>query len=139
MSPVVEADPDVAAAMDILSFALYHENNEVIDEAQNALNRKRQRETPISDSSDTEDAESAEKDPKRQAVSSEATSSAPDSGMVELKRTIYEQVSKASDGSVSVSNLCEATADRELVMQAVQSLEADGKIMLADDEVYLID
>ena len=139
MSPVVEADPDVAAAMDILSFALYHENNEVIDENQNALNRKRQRENPISDSSDAEDTETAEKDPKRQAATSEATSSAPDSGMLELKRTIYEQVSKAVDSSVPVADLCEAVAERELVMQAVQSLEADGKIMLADDEVYLID
>jgi len=31
LSNVVEADPDVAAAMDILSFALYHENTKVVN------------------------------------------------------------------------------------------------------------
>ena len=61
---VVEAEPDVAAAMDILSFALYHENNQVIGENDVIATNKRQREEP--DLTDTSDPEEDENDPKRQ-------------------------------------------------------------------------
>lgn len=121
--------------MDILSFALYHENNEVIDDAQNALNRKRLREEPITDSSDAEEGESSQSDPKRQV----AASAAADSQSMEIKRSIYEQVSKAIEGSVPVQELCLDINDRDLVLQALQSLESDGKVIVDDDEVYLVD
>ena len=123
--------------MDILSFALYHENNEVLDESQNALDRKRQRDEPITDSSDAEEGESAEKDPKRQVT--KASTSATDSNLLELKRSIYAQMSSTIEASVPVEELCEAIDDRELVMQAIQSLEADSKVMLHEGEVYLVD
>jgi hypothetical protein len=138
LSPVVEADPDVAAAMDILSFALYHENNEVVDEAQNELSRKRHREEPITDSSDTEEGESSEKDPKRQAAAPEASRS--DESLMEIKRAIYDQLSKGADDGVSLEEVCPNIADRDSVLQALQSLEADGKVMLDDENnVYLTD
>jgi len=124
--------------MDILSFALYHENNEVIDEAQTALNRKRQREEPITDSSDAEDGESAEKEPRRQAVAPEVPSVTESS--MEIKRAIYEQVSKAPDGSVLIADLCLDIEDRESVMQALRSLDSDdGKVMMDEENVYLVD
>lgn len=125
----------MAAAMDILSFALYHENNEVLGESQNALDRKRQREEPITDSSDVEEGGPAEKDPKRQVLET----SAVDSSILEVKRSVYAQMSSSSEASIPVEELCEAIDDRELVMQAIQSLEADSKVMLHEGEVYLVD
>ena len=121
--------------MDILSFALYHENNEVLGESQNALDRKRQREEPITDSSDVEERGAAEKDPKRQVLETSAVGSS----VLEVKRSVYAQMSSSSEASIPVEELCEAIDDRELVMQAIQSLEADSKVMLHEGEVYLVD
>lgn len=135
LSPVVEADPDVAAAMDILSFALYHENNEVIDEAQTALGRKRQRDEPITDSSDAEECETTEKEPKRQAA--EPTLAAE--RLMDIKRAIYAQVSKAGD-STPLDDVCKDISDRASVLEAIQSLEADGKVMMDEENnVYYMD
>ena len=119
--------------MDILSFALYHENNEVIDEA--ALNRKRPREEPITESSEGEP-DSPEKDSKRQQG---APGASTESGIMEMKRAIYQQVSQSLEDSVPNEDLCVEVDDRTKVSEAVQSLEADGKVMFADGEVYLVD
>merc|ERR1711865_630499 len=59
LSNVVEADPDVAVAMDILSFALYHENNKVVDNPNDPtaaiIQKRRREELDVTDTSDIED------------------------------------------------------------------------------------
>eukprot|EP00804_Cyclotella_cryptica_P001017 CCRYP_012356-RA/>CCRYP_012356-RA protein AED:0.26 eAED:0.26 QI:175/1/1/1/1/1/3/214/795 len=140
LSPVVEADPDVAAAMDILSFALYHENNEVVDDVhQSTQGRKRQRQEPITDSSDAEELESDEKDTKRQAAANETSIPAIDTSMLEMKRAVYQQVSQSLEDSVALEDICVEIDDRTMVLQAVQSLEEDGKVLITAGEVYLVD
>ena len=56
LSNVAEADPDVAAAMDILSFALYHENTKVVGKEDandaSALGQKRQRDEDLANTSE---------------------------------------------------------------------------------------
>lgn len=124
--------------MDILSFALYHENNEAIDDAQTELGRKRQREEPITDSSDAEEGETAEKEPKRQASEPEA-SAAAESSLMDIKRAIYAQVSKADDGT-ALDDVCADISDRNAVLEAIRSLEGDGKVMMDDENnVYYMD
>mmetsp|Transcript_19015 Transcript_19015/g.34389 ORF Transcript_19015/g.34389 Transcript_19015/m.34389 type:complete len:814 (+) Transcript_19015:235-2676(+) len=142
LSNVVEADPDVAAAMDILSFALYHENNKVVDNPNDpavALGQTREREEP--DLTDTSDIE--ESDAKKQRVEDDSTatsSSAPQVGtLADLKTSIYAEVSKSLEDSVSIDDICVHIEDRALVRQAIQSLEEESRVMHSEGEVYLID
>ena len=129
--------------MDILSFALYHENTKVIgqDTAEPALGQKRQREEPdLTDSSDLEG-----NDTQRQRLdeegsdSGEAASPAADTSLAELKAAVYAEVTRSLEDSIVVDDICTDVNDRSLVARAVQSLEEDGKIMLSEGEVYLID
>lgn len=142
---MVEADPDVAAAMDILSFALYHENNNVIEENnETAASQKRQREE-VTDSSDAEGQEEDEEEQnaKRQREDKLAALSAPSQAAVdplmELKQAIYTEVTKSLDDSIAVDDVCTDVNDRALVSRAIESLEADGKIMTSEGEIYLVD
>lgn len=139
----MEADPDVAAAMDILSFALYHENNKVVGEDTNndasMVGNKRSREEPdLTDASDVD-----ENDPQRQRVEEDATanSSSPqqEQSLDNLKAAIYQEVSKSLEDSISADDVCVHVDDRALVAQAIASLEEDGKIMMSDGEVFLVD
>eukprot|EP01082_Thalassiosira_pseudonana_P016428 g14720.t1 g14720 contig90:246513-249281(+) len=145
LSPVVEADPDVAAAMDILSFALYHENNNVIEENnETAASQKRQREE-VTDSSDAEGQEEDEEEQnaKRQREDKSAALFVPSQAAVdpltELKQAIYTEVTKSLDDSIAVDDVCTDVNDRALVSRAIESLEADGKIMTSEGEIYLVD
>ena len=142
ISNVVEADPDVAAAMDILSFALYHENNKVVDNPNNpavALGQTRDREEP--DLTNTSDVE--ESDAKKQHMEEDNTttsSSAPQvDTLADLKASIYADVSMYLEDSVSIDDICIRIEDRALVFQAIQSLKEESRVMHSEGEVYLID
>ena len=134
---VVEAEPDVAAAMDILSFALYHENNQVIGENDVvASGQKRQREeTDVTDTSDPEDEENDTS--KRQR---EGDASSGDKTLADLKQTIYQEISRSLEDSIAVDDIATTVdVDRDLVLKAIQQLESEDKIMHSDGEIYLID
>lgn len=136
---VVEAEPDVAAAMDILSFALYHENNQVIGENDvAAASKKRQREEPdLTDTSDPEDEESeTSKRQREEAASNERSNST----LADLKQAIYQEVSRSLEDSIAIDDIATTVdVDRDLVLQAIQQLEAENRIIQSDGEVYLID
>eukprot|EP00584_Thalassiosira_punctigera_P002028 CAMPEP_0172528234 /NCGR_PEP_ID=MMETSP1067-20121228/2685_1 /TAXON_ID=265564 ORGANISM="Thalassiosira punctigera, Strain Tpunct2005C2" /NCGR_SAMPLE_ID=MMETSP1067 /ASSEMBLY_ACC=CAM_ASM_000444 /LENGTH=815 /DNA_ID=CAMNT_0013312113 /DNA_START=186 /DNA_END=2633 /DNA_ORIENTATION=+ len=141
LSNVVEADPDVAAAMDILGFALYHENNKVVEnpnDPASALGQKRHREEPdLTDASDLED-----HDAQRQRVEEADASSSPivqEDALADLKQTVFAEVSKSLEDSVNVDDVCVHVEDRALVLQAIQSLEEESRVMMSDGEIYLID
>ncbi|KAL7430988.1 hypothetical protein ACHAXM_002464 [Skeletonema potamos] len=139
LSMVVEAEPDVAAAMDILSFALYHENNQVIGENDvAAASKKRQREEPdLTDTSDPEDDESeTSKRQREEAASNERSNST----LADLKQAIYQEVSRSLEDSIAIDDIATTVdVDRDLVLQAIQQLEAENRIIQSDGEVYLID
>mmetsp|Transcript_37226 Transcript_37226/g.78515 ORF Transcript_37226/g.78515 Transcript_37226/m.78515 type:complete len:810 (+) Transcript_37226:263-2692(+) len=138
LSNVVEADPDVAAAMDILSFALYHENNKVVENPNDpavALGQKREREEPdLTDASDID-----ESDAQRPRVEESPSVSPQADNLDDLKKSIYAEVSKSLEDSVTLDDIRVDVEDRSQVLQAIQSLEEDGKVMHSDGEVYLID
>lgn len=145
LSNVVEADPDVAAAMDILSFALYHENNKVVGEEDSndaTVGQKRQREEPdLTDSASDADAV-GENDAQRRRVEESSSSNngqEAEDTLASLKTSIYQEVTKSLEDSVSIDDVCVHVDDRSLVLQAIQSLEEDGKVMQSEGEVYLID
>ena len=144
LSNVVEADPDVSAAMDMLSFALYHENTKVIgeDTAEPSLGEKRQRE--VSDSSDIDGNDAQRQRTEENAGSNsgdETPAAAPqgDQSLAELKAAVYAEVTRSLEDCIVIDDICTNVEDRALVARAVQSLEEDGKIMQSDGEVYLID
>jgi hypothetical protein len=151
LSNVVEADPDVSAAMDILSFALYHENNKVVGadnteaSSRAVVGQKRPREegsdNDLTDSSDVDE----EALLQRQRVvdddddANKSNSNASDKPLADLKVAIYAEVSRSLEDSISIEDICTNVDDRALVARAVQSLEEDGRIMLSEGEVYLVE
>lgn len=136
---VVEAEPDVAAAMDILSFALYHENTQVIGENDViAAGQKRQREEP--DLTDTSDPDDDENDSTKRQREEAGSQEQGDNTLADLKQTIYQELSRSLEDSIAIDDIATTVdVDRDLVLQAIQQLEAENRIMLSDEEVYLID
>ena len=136
---VVEAEPDVAAAMDILSFALYHENNQVIGENDVvAAGQKRQREEhDLTDATDPEDDENDSTKRQREDASSQEHGGTT---LADLKQTIFQELSRTLEDSMAVDDIATTVdVDRDLVLKAIQQLEAENRIMHSDGEVYLID
>ncbi|KAL7433317.1 hypothetical protein ACHAXH_002038 [Discostella pseudostelligera] len=140
LSHVVEADPDVSAAMDILSFALYHENNKVIGEDGNEtslLGQKRRREEPdLTDSSDVDEEVLQRQRVDDKGVSSNSNVASSDKTLADLKAAIYAEVTRSLEDSISIDDICTNVDDRALVTRAVQMLEEDGKIMQSEGEIY---
>lgn len=154
MSNVVEADPDVSAAMDILSFALYHENNKVVGadnteaSSRAVVGQKRPREegnddNDLTDSSDVDEEALLQRqrivDDDDDANKSNSNVGTSDKPLADLKVAIYAEVSRSLEDSISIEDICTNVDDRALVARAVQSLEEDGKIMLSEGEVYLVE
>lgn len=143
LSNVVEADPDVAAAMDMLSFALYHENNKVVDNPNDpagAPGQKRPREEPdITDTSDIEDNEGQRQRVEEGSAAASSSAAPQAEAVADLKASIYAEVSRSLEDSVSIDDICTQVEDRALVLQAIQSLDDEGKIIHNEGEIYLVD
>jgi len=143
LSNIVEADPDVAAAMDILSFALYHENTKVVDNPNDptvALGQKRQREEPdITDTSDIEETEGQRQRVEEDSTAASSSVAPPAEALADLKASVYAEVSRSLEDSVSIDDICTQVEDRALVLQAVQSLDDEGRVMHNEGDVYLVD
>ena len=130
--------------MDILSFALYHENTKgVVDDATKIVSpdlgqKRRREEHDVTDSSEESDAQRS----RRLADVDGAPSSSPTQegdAIVNLKTAVYAEITRSLEDSVSIEDICANVEDRAMVARAVRSLEDDGKVMRSDGEVYLID
>jgi hypothetical protein len=146
LSNVVEADPDVSAAMDILSFALYHENTKIVGDDANVvspdLGQKRRRAEPdLTDSSEEGDAQRRRRADDDADDAPSPSSAEPKGGdaFANLKAAVYAEVSRSLEDSVAMEDICANVEDRAMVARAIRSLEDDGKVMRSDGEVYLID
>ncbi len=143
LSNVVEADPDVSAAMDILSFALYHENNKVIGEdgkETSLLGQKRRREEPdLTDSSDVDEEEVLQRQRIDEEGDKSSISATSDKPLADLKVVIYAEVTRSHEDSIPIDDICINVGDRALVARAVQSLEEEGRIMQSEGEIYLVE
>ncbi|KAL3793437.1 hypothetical protein ACHAW5_001612 [Stephanodiscus triporus] len=146
LSNVVEADPDVSAAMDILSFALYHENTKVVgDDAKVVspdLGQKRRRAEPdLTDSSEEGGAQRRRRADDDADDAPTPSSAEPKGGdaFANLKAAVYAEVTRSLEDSVAIEDICANVEDRAMVARAIRSLEDDGKVMRSDGEVYLID
>lgn len=129
LSRTVEADLDVSAAMDILSFALYHENNnntpgdrpETPDlEDQRPEKRIRHSET------DGDLSESRE----RNIASEERNDSA-----MSMLRTRVQNELRSMEDSIAMDDLL-PEEDRTLVREVIRQLEDEQLITVIEDAVY---
>lgn len=129
LSHIVEAEPDVKAAMDILGFALYHENHQKQEPESRAMtpelrdDRKRTR----------SDLESGNEEPEDEIVLQESISSQS----VELKKRIWNEL-RGSDGDMAISDLCKDITDRQMVQRTINELEESDKVMCNEGSVYIL-
>ena len=131
LSSHVEAEPDCSVAMDILSFALYHENGatkkesvpaEVSDDGE-----------PESDPDEEPDNSNKQPASKRQRVEEQTESS-----LQALKKTIFQAViSSSEDGGVAVDEIL-PDIDRSEVTRALEELVREDRIMVSDGIAYQV-
>lgn len=136
LSDTVEADMDVAAAMDILSFALYHENNSNTPENrpdtpdledQRPGKRLRQIETEANENISENPEDNTE--PEQNNNNIETT-------MQNMKTRIWNEL-RANDGVRAIDDLCPGE-DRALVLEVVRQLEDEQRISVHEGNVYIL-
>lgn len=133
LSRTVEADLDVSAAMDILSFALYHENNNNAPE-----NRS---ETPdLEDQRPGKRMRRSETDGGVLAENQEETVASEQRNNLEITRErlrtrIWHEL-RANDGNRAIEELCPGE-DRDLLREVIRQLE-DEEIVTVNDGYVLI-
>jgi DNA replication licensing factor MCM3 len=130
LSDKVEAKPDCEVAMDILSFALYHENVKTVDsqetnndEGEQQLDSVSMTPVAVSDASDSEDVEPAS---KKQRTEEDT-----------LKPQVLAQITE-NDGEIKMEDLCKGVEDREAVQRLVDSLLSDGLLHEDQGVLYLV-
>ncbi|KAI2502649.1 MCM OB domain [Fragilaria crotonensis] len=128
LSHVVEAEPDVKIAMDILGYALYHESNHdglmQVEEVGKSL-------PEVSDDSDTDGVSPAKRQRMDDGQSSQSASFAV------VKSRVWDDIVKLADeGEMVIDNLCKDVQNRELVKAVVDELERENRVVVTDGVVY---
>lgn len=140
LSTKVEATPDCEAAMDILGFALYHENNNNVDGSvpkpkptEVSVCPTKKRISTVSEGETTDGTADSPENPgqKRQRTSTEDTEQA-------IKKRLWEEFSKR-DGELPMKDIGEDFGDRDAVMSAITALAEEGRLMITDNIVYQLD
>eukprot|EP00980_Cylindrotheca_fusiformis_P018667 scaffold6219_cov146-Cylindrotheca_fusiformis.AAC.2 len=142
LSETVEAEPDCEVAMDILSFALYHENSkttEVVEQQEDEeepqlLDSLSMTPNAVSDASDESDDDDDEPATKKQRIVDEEDDKSP---QVLLKRRIMAQIAE-HDGEINVEDLCRDGDDRTELEELLQDMEAKGLVHQEEGVLYLV-
>jgi hypothetical protein len=113
--------------MDILGFALYHENNDVAP-SNASVGEKRVQVTDESES-DSDDSE-----PKRRKLEEIDDGGSP---LQDLQARIWEQLEQ-NDGELPLEEVASDVEDRSLVQKAIEQLAEDGRLLLDDGVVCQI-
>jgi DNA replication licensing factor MCM3 len=133
LSNVVEAEPDCQQAMDILGFALYHENTDV-------SSSKEEVEPAVAQVSDEDEDDDMTKEPNEFEPLAKKRKSdvvAQDTFLQDMKRQLWDKV-VGNDGAIEFDTLCE-NADRDQVSAAVEALVEENRLMVSDGTVYMVD
>jgi DNA replication licensing factor MCM3 len=133
LSNIVEAKPDCEIAMDVLSFALYHEDGE----------------GQKNNDADADQQEVAEVSDEGEGVSHDA----PDDGMVpSSKRQRTAEISEQdklksrvltelalNDGYLPIDDICQDNEDRDEITKIVETLVSEGKLMTEENDEGTLD
>ena len=124
LSPTVDADPDCVVAMDLLFFALYHDQKSEKEDA--------------NDSTDERDADDDRVAKKSRTTEHSTRLSQNNNPDADLDRRIYSQLTKDNVEKLIVKDLFPDVQDRSLINTAVEKLESEGKIFKDGDTIYNI-
>jgi DNA replication licensing factor MCM3 len=124
LSPSVDADTDVAAAMDILSFALYHEHTTQVD---GGAGKQGDIKLPVAVSDEEDSDNCAETRPKRQRVDENP-----------IKSRVWEAIVKFGEKEVALDDICPEIQDRDAVKAVVDELDSQSRVMVTDGKVYFV-
>lgn len=137
LSPVVEADPDCAAALDILSFALYHDNKNNYENPTTynigTEGRPITPELPEKESTFISEDEAGNVK-KRMRMDDELAKSSNISST-----QIWDKLNQTGEGEISIEDLCGDGMDKSSVLETLEIMEQEGRVMTSDGIVYQID
>lgn len=133
LSNVVEAQPDCEIAMDVLSFALYHENGE--NKSGNGTSFKEDSLDAAAEVSD--ESESVSHDEVTEPKSKKRRTSR-ETNVDTLKTRILNELA-STDGYLPIGSICEDNADRDQITKAVQILVSEGKLMTEENDEGTLD
>jgi len=139
LSDVVEAEPDCEVAMDVLAFALYHENSHNVTGDNESAQQDQGSEgvrPVVSDGGESEEGDGnveGESPNKRRRLDDSYNGESQD-----LKTKLWEAISR-SEGELDVQDIDPALGDPEAIKAAVQALKDEGRIMVSDDVIYQLD
>ena len=127
--------------MDILGFALYHENTDqtpppAVDE--NDVDADNGQKRPLTPDSDAGEPDGSDDEAGAATSSSKKQRLGDDDPRNDLKYRIWEEISKG-DGEASVDSMCPDITDRDEMSAAISEMEAEGRVMVSDGRVYQID
>ena len=134
LSNVVEASPDCEAAMDVLSFALYHEAGETNNNETNTMEEDVAAQVSDDDGerSRTEDQEDLEEpSSKRQRTDDTITED-------KLKARVLSELAQ-NDGYLPIDEICTDNDDRDEILKIVETLVSEGKLMTEENDEGSLD
>jgi len=136
LSNVVEAKPDCEAAMNILSFALYHEAGETSQQGTNENDLEMIPEVSEDDGEksrqeDSRDDQTNEPSSKRQRT---------DGQLIEdkLKARVLSELAQ-NDGYLPIDDICQDNNNREEILKIVETLVSEGKLMTEENDEGTLD
>jgi len=137
LSPIVEAEADVGSAMDILSFALYHENNNVAGEDKSRPDTPELEDSRPGKRMRTESTEGSSKEEKGDGSGGSAGTQTQKEQGPDLKARIWNEL-RAADGAKALDELCEDVEDRSQIDSVIRELAEEQKIMSDDDGMVYV-
>ena len=135
LSEEVLAEPDCEVAMDILGFALYHENSHNVtgDSAPPPVSREQSRPLVSDGGESDEDSNVQQPSPnKRQKIDPENDSSS------DLRSKLWEALTQ-NGGVLNLSEIGPEMGEQEAIRAAFEVLQNENRVMISDDEVYQVD
>jgi DNA replication licensing factor MCM3 len=125
LSSTVEAKPDCEVAMDVLSFALYHDDGE--HKNSEAQSEEAQPSVEVSDEGEGDsDSDEVERSSKRQRTDEVSDED-------KLKSRVLMELAK-NDGYMTLDDICQDVEDRDEISKIIEALVAEGKIMTDEDD-----
>lgn len=134
LSNVVEAKPDCEAAMEVLSFALYHEAGERHNNGTNDNEQDMVAEVSDDDGERSRDEEDlVEPSSKRQRID-DTTAATED----KLKAQVLSELAQ-NDGYLPIDDICHGIDDRDEILKIVETLVSEGKLMTEENDEGTLD
>merc|ERR1712238_41071 len=132
LSNIVEAKPDCEMAMDILSFALYHEDGEQKNNGTD-VDADEKEAAEVSDEGEGASHDDVLTEPsfKKQRISVVSEED-------KLKSRILTELAM-NDGYLPIDDICQDNEDRDAIRNTVETLVSEGKLMTEENDEGTLD